>query len=125
MPSIGDLPLYHNAEVSIAAWKDKLQDAKTVERRQKCLAKLAKWEAIMAAVKKGYVRPPKPSRPVVTKPPPLPKPPKPVKEKKVKQPKPPKPPKQPKSIRAPAPPRMPSVPVVQPTMWVPAPLRWD
>ena len=135
MPGVSDLPLYHNAEVSISAWKDKLQDAKTEERRQKCIDKLRKWNAILIAVKAGYVRPPKPSRPKAPKPPPLPKPPK---EKKVKVPKPPREkkvkeprvrvPKPPRTTRPPPPPKLPK-PVALPAAvianWVPAPLRWD
>lgn len=124
---MSDDPLYHNAQVSIAAWKDKLQDAKTEERRQKCLAKLDKWNGIMAAVRGGYPIPPRPSQSKAPKPPPLPKPPK---EKKVKEPKPKKvkEPKPPRTTRPPRPEKLPK-PVLPPTFsvanWVPTPLCWD
>lgn len=125
MTGVSDLPLYHNAQVSIAAWKDKLQDAKSLLRRQKCLDKLRKWEAILVAVRNGFVSPPRPSRAKAPKPPPLPKAPKKVREKKVKAPKPPKPAKIPRTTRPPPPPKMPKPPADAIANWVPAPLRWD
>lgn len=110
MPSMSTMPEYHNARVSIAHWKAKTRQATSEERMQKCIAKLGKWEGILANLqqyrhraKARVPKPPKPAKVVV------PKPPKPVKVA-------------PTRVDRPQPVVL---PVAPPAKWVPTPLCWD